>query len=227
MMSSMLLTLVFACGEKKTEVEVATPPTPVEEVVESTTEEQAEPVEEAMPEPEPKPEPNADFNASLTFSDGTTKSGHVIRVEASTDSYGMKDWLDSDSRLTIFAEAGSTAKDLSWNEIKSVSVSPKSSNIDCVYESDWSPWLYVCTKKTTTSLIDSEGKKWSGNATNKWRFYFDDDTEIEFWIQNIRAMQQDTVEVGLGMDAYENPDLYAQLRNDVTEIVYVKSITID
>ena len=225
MMSSMLLTLVFACGEKKTEVEVATPPAaPVEEVVEAPVE---EPVEEPMPEPEPKPEPNADFNATLTFSDGTTKSGHVIRVEASTDSYGMKDWLDSESRLTIFAEAGSTAKDLAWNEIKSISIAPKSSDINCVYESDWSPWLYVCTKKTTTSLVDAEGKKWSANATNKWRFYFDDDTDTEFWIQNIRAMQQDTVEVQLGMDAYENPELYSQLRNEVAEIVYVKSITID
>ena len=110
MMSSMLLTLVFACGEKETEVEAATPPAPVEEVVEAPVEEQTEPVEEAMPEPEPKPEPNADFNATLTFSDGTTKSGHVIRVEASTDSYGMKDWLDSESRLTIFAESGSLPK---------------------------------------------------------------------------------------------------------------------
>lgn len=225
MMSSMLLTLTFACGEKKTEVEVATPPSAsVEEIVEAPVEEVAE---EPMPEPEPKPEPNADFNTTLTFSDGTTKSGHVIRIEASTDSYGMKDWLDSDSRLTIFAESGSTAKDLAWNEIKSISISPKSSTINCVYESDWSPWLYVCTKKTTTSLIDSEGKKWTANATNKWRFYFDDDTEIEFWIQNIRAMQQDTVEVELGMDAYENPDLYAQLRNEVEAMTYLKTITID
>ena len=88
MMSSMLLTLVFGCGEKKTEVEVATPPAPVEEVVEAPVE---DPVEEPMPEP--KPESNADFNTTLTFSDGTSKSGHVIRVEASTDSYGMKDWL--------------------------------------------------------------------------------------------------------------------------------------
>ena len=225
MMSSMLLTLVFACGEKKTEVEVATPPAaPIEEVVEVAVEET---VEEPMPEMEPKPESNADFNTTLTFSDGTSKSGHVIRVEASTDSYGMKDWLDSESRLTIFAEAGSTAKDLAWNEIKSISIAPKSSSINCVYESDWSPWLYVCTKKTTTSLTDSEGKKWSANATNKWRFYFDDDTEIEFWIQNIRALQQDTVEVELGMDAYENPDLYAQLRNEIEEMVFLKTITID
>ena len=85
----------------------------------------------------------------------------------------------------------------------------------------------MCTKKTTTSLTDLEGKKWSANATNKWRFYFDDDTETEFWIQNIRAMQQDTVEVELGMDAYENPELYAQLRNEVEATVYLKSININ
>ena len=82
-----------------------------------------------MPEPEPKPEPNADFNATLVF-DGTTKSGHVIRVEL-TDSYGMKDWLDSESRLTIFAEAGSTAK-TSLGMKSSISIAPKSSTINCI-----------------------------------------------------------------------------------------------
>ena len=47
--------------------------------------------------------------------------------------------------------------------------------------------------------------------------------KLNFWIQNIRAMQQDTVEVELGMDAYENPDLYAQLRNEVEAMVYLKN----
>jgi hypothetical protein len=225
MLNSVLLSLVVACGEKNTAVEVATPPTPpVEEVVEAPVEE-PEAIEEPMPEP--KPEPNSDFNTTLTFSDGTTKSGHVIRVERSSDFYGMKEWYDSESRLTIFAEAGSSAKDLMWTEVKSITVAPKSGDISCVYESDWSPWLYICTNKTTTSLVDGEGKKWGVDAKNKWKFYFDDDTEVEFWIQNIRAMQQDTVEVQLGMDAYENPEIYAQLRNEVQAAVYVKKITID
>lgn len=224
MMHSMLLSLVFACGEKKSEVEVAAPVAPVEE---APIVEEPAPVEEPMPVEDPKPEPNADFNTTLTFSDGTTKSGHVIRVERSSDLYGMKDWHDSESRLTIFVESGSTAKDLAWTEVRSVSVSPRSGDINCVYESDWSPWLYICTNKTNTSVVDAEGKKWGVDAKNKWRFYFDDDTEAEFWIQNIRALQQDTVEIQLGMDAYENPELYAQLRNEVKEIVYVKSVTID
>ena len=225
MLSSMLLALSFACGEKKTEIEVPTPP-----VEETTTEAVAEepPAEEVTPEPEPDPKPvsNVDFNATVAFSDGTTVSGHVIRVERSSDFYGMKEWYDKESRLTIFAESGSTAKDLSWTEIKSVSVSPKSGDVSCVYESDWSPWQYICTNKTNTSIVDSEAKKWGVDTKNKWKFFFDDETEVEFWIQNYRALQQDTVEVELGMEAYENPELYAELQNEVKSMVYVKSITI-
>lgn len=226
MLSSMLLTLSFACGEKKAAVEIPTPP--LEEVVEEVVEPVAEevPVEEIAPEPDPKPVSNVDFNTTLTFSDGTSVSGHVIRVERSSDFYGMKEWYDKESRLTIFAESGSTAKDLSWTEIKSISVSPKSGDISCVYESAWSPWLYICTNKTNTSLVDAEGTKWGVDSKNKWRFFFEDETEVEFWIQNYRALEQDSVEIELGMEAYENPELYAALQNEVKSMVYVKSITI-
>jgi len=223
MLNSLLLTMTFACGEKKTEVETPAPVTTP--VVEEVTPE-PEVVEEIAPEPDPAPVSNVDFKATLSFSDGSTVSGQVIRVERSSDSYGMKEWYDTESRLTIFAESGSTAKDLAWTDIKSVSTSPKSGDVSCVYESDWIPWLYICTQKTSTSVVDSEGKKWSADSKSKWKFYFDDDTQVEFWIQNYRAMQQDTVEVGLGDEAYENPDLYAQLQNEVKSMVYVKSISI-
>lgn len=221
MLNSLLLMITFACGEKKIE-----PETPIAPAPETKPEPEPEPIEEVAPEPDPAPVSNVDFNATLSFSDGSTVSGHVIRVERSSDSYGMKEWYDTESRLTIFAEAGSNAKDLAWTDIKSVSTSPKSGDISCVYESDWIPWLYICTQKTNTSVVDTDGKKWSADSKNKWKFYFDDETQVEFWIQNYRAMQQDTVEVGLGDEAYENPELYAQLQNDVKSMVYVKSISI-
>lgn len=226
MLNGLLLSIVLACGEKAP-VESATPvETPTETpVVEAPVE---EPVEEAAPEPEPepKPEPNADFTATITFSDGTTKSGHVIRVERSSDFNGMKDWLDTESKLTIFAESGSTAKDLMWTDLKSVSVAPKKGDVSCVYESEWNPWLYVCTNKTTSSLVDSDGKKWGLDSKHKWRFTFDDDSVAEFWIQNFRTLEQDSVEIELGMDDYENTELYAKLREEISGLVYVKSISI-
>lgn len=221
-MHTLLLSLLFACGEKKAEVEVATPveSTPAEEVVEETTE------EPALPEIAPPPEPNVNFNATLTFSDGSTKSGHVIRVERSSDFYGMKEWLDSESKLIIYGESGSTAKEMTWTDIKTITVAPKSGDISCVYESDWTPWLYVCTNKTTSSLVDSAGKKWGVDSKHKWKFFFEDEEVVEFWIQNFRTLQQDTVEVGLGMEAYENPELYAQLQNELRNTVYVKSVNV-
>lgn len=225
MLNGLLLSIMIACGEKTAEVETAKP-------VEAPVETVAAPVEEVVeevapePEPEPKPEPNADFNTTITFSDGTTKSGHVMRVERSSDFYGMKEWLDKESKLTIFAESGSTAKDLTWTDLKSVSVAPKKGDISCVYESEWNPWLYVCTNKTTSSLIDAEGKKWGLDSKHKWRFTFDDESVVEFWIQNIRTLEQDSVEIELGMDDYENTDLYAKLREELSGLTYVKSISI-
>ena len=50
-------------------------------------------------------------------------------------------------------------------------------------------------------------------------------TTPKYWIQNMHTTRH--VEVELGMDAYENPDLYAQLRNEVEAMVYLKTITID
>lgn len=224
MFNGALLMMLLACGEKAAPVETAKPtevavetPAPVEEVVEEVTPE---------PEPEPKPEPNADFNTTITFSDGTSKSGHVMRVERSSDFYGMKEWVDKESKLTIFAESGSTAKDVVWTDLKSVSVVPKKGDISCVYESEWNPWLYVCTNKTTSSLIDSSGKRWGLDSKHKWRFTFDDESVVEFWIQNIRTIEQDTVEMELGMDDYENTSLYSKLREELSNITYVKSVTI-
>jgi hypothetical protein len=219
-----ILLLILGCGKKSAPVESAKP---VEPVVEAPVVEEPVVEEPVVEEPmEPTPEPNADFNTTITFSDGSTKTGHVVRVERSSDFYGMTEWFDKESRLTIFAESGSTAKDLSWTEIKSVSVVPNKSGISCVYESEWNPWLYVCTNKTNSSLIDVNGKKWGLDSKNKWRFTFDDETTTEFWIQNIRATQQDTVEIELGMEAYENAELYGQLQETLQSLVYVKSVSI-
>ena len=184
---------------------------------------------EAPPEPElppepPKPVSNVDFNVKLTYSDGSVKEGHVIRLERSEGFYGMKEWYDKDSRLTLYAEVGSTAKDFAWPEVKSVTIAPNLKDISCVYESDWNPWLYVCTVKTVSSVIDSAGKKWNLDAKHKWRLTFEDESEVEFWLQNYRAMQQDDKEVELGMEAYENPELYSKLQDELRSFVYVKKV---
>jgi hypothetical protein len=216
----LLLTTLLACGPKDTPPETITPPAPPEPEV----------VEEEVVEPEPEPEPvmaqpNVDFNVVLTFSDGSTKEGKVIRLERSSDFYGMKDWLDSESKLTIYGEADSSAKDVAWTDLKSASISAEE-NPSCIYESDWNPWLYVCTLKTNSTMVTKDGSKLSIDSKYKWRLTFEDESEVEFWLQNIRTMQQDDKEVVLGMDNYENHELYSQLQDGLRSMVYVKKVTI-
>ena len=216
-----ILSSLLACGQKEPPA-TAEPPQP-EPVVEEAP--QPEPVPE--PEPEPaKPASNADFNIKLTYSDGSTKEGHVMRVEVSSDFYGMKEWYDKESRLTIYAESGSSAKDLEWTSVKTINVAG-SKDISCIYESDWNPWLYVCTMKTTSSLVDTDGGKWNVDSKYKWKVTFDDYSEVEFWLQNVRAMEQDEKEVELGMDNNQNHDLYAKLQDSLRSAPYVTKVDIN
>ena len=208
----------LACGPKE-------PPVVVEPVVEPVVEIVPEVVEAELPVEPPAPESNVDFNVKLTYSDGVIKEGHVIRLERSEGFYGMKDWYDTENKLTLYAESGSNAKDLTWMEMKSVTITP-GKDISCIYESDWNPWLYVCTNKTTSSVIDSDGKKWDLDTKNKWRLTFDDESESEIWLQNFRTLEQDDKEIELGMEAYENPELYSKLRNDLSALVYLTKVEI-
>ena len=217
-----LLSTLLACGPKEPPA-VATPAPEAKPVVEVA------PEPEPMPEPDPepvKPPSNVDFNVKLTYSDGAVKEGHVVRLERSSDFNGMKDWYDKESKLTIYGESGSTAKDLTWTEVKTISIIGNIKDLSCIYDSDWNPWLYVCTMKTNSSLVDSSGGKWTLDSKYKWRLTFDDDSEVEFWLQNVHAMEQDDKEVELGMDNNQNHDLYAQLQDSLKAAAYVKKVEI-
>ena len=217
-----LLSTLLACGPKEAP-KAAEPPVAPEPVVVA----EPEPTPEPEPEPEPaKPASNVDFNIKLTYSDGTVKEGHVIRLERSSDFYGMKEWYEKESKLTIYGEAGSAAKDLAWTDVKSISIAT-TKDIGCIYESDWNPWLYVCTMKTNSSLVDTAGGKWGVDSKYKWRVTFDDYSETEFWLQNLRSMQQDEKEVELGMDNNQNHDLYAQLQESLKTSLYVTKVEIN
>ena len=53
------------------------------------------------------------------------------------------------------------------------------------------------------------GKTYQADTLKKWRFVFDDDSEVEFWMKN-RAHQQDEKKVDLNTTNPENYDLYGR-----------------
>jgi hypothetical protein len=202
------LVLMVACGEKKAPepapAAAAPPPPPPAPVV-----------EEPAPPPAPVEVTNADLNVTLTMADGSSKSGHVKRVERSSNFRGDEDWLTDSGELKIAGEAPGAYKKFTWDQVQSVSIKPapaSTSNISCTYSSEYNPWVYECTIKAPSTLTAKEGGTFTVDTGYKWRFVFDDDSEVEFYMKKYIVWEQDSEEVGLDTVNPENYDLYGKLQ---------------
>jgi len=199
---------MVACGEKKAPEPApvaaapAPPPAPVEPA-------------EPPPPPEPVEVRNADLNVTLTMADGSSKAGHVKRIERSSNFRGDEDWLTDAGDLKIAGEAPGAYKKFSWDQVKSVSIKPvpaSTSNISCTYSSEYNPWVYECTIKAPATLTPKDGGSFTVDTGYKWRFVFDDDSEVEFYMKKFLVWEQDSEEVGLDTVNPENYDLYGKLQ---------------
>ncbi len=160
---------------------------------------------------------NVDFSVTLTAADGTAKSGHVKRVERGEDIYGDKGWLDDEKSLSFYVEneKANEYKKITWDTVKKVSIKVvNAKDISCLYSSEYTPWMYECSVKLTASLSTKDGKSYVADSGHKWRFFFDDGSESEFWLKRHYARAQDDKQVELGDDT-ENRELYEQLQGQL------------
>jgi hypothetical protein len=211
-----------ACAAKKTKTPepAAAPPAATEQVA---------PEPEAAPEP-PADAPNADLNVSIKTGDGQLKKGHVKRIERSVDWFADQGWTDEAKSLVITLEAAGKERDVPWTDIASITVKPGSfADLDCVYDSNFTPWMYDCTLKTTATVKTKDGA--TGLVTNrhKWKLTFDDGSTSEFWLFKHPARQQDDREIDIDSTEPENLQLYktlsTRLRQEVATTMVV-SITV-
>lgn len=213
-----LVSPAFAGGKKP---KTPTPPPPVEISVPPV-------VEETAPPPPPAPEPpknNADFHATIAHADGHTVTGHVVRVERGDDWYADNGWVDATPKLTVELEAAGTNADKAWTDISTIDVKyGTKSDIDCTYESEFTPWMYTCTLKTTAAVKTKDAKSWTSTSRYKWRFTFEDGSTDEFFLYKLPARKQDTTEVTLDSVSPENAALYAELQAEVQRAA-AKSVT--
>jgi hypothetical protein len=225
-MQSILLALTLTgCGPKKAPATAATAePAPVEAAPAPAP----EPVEPPPPPPEVK---NADFTVSFSKADGTKASGHVKRIERGVDTYG-EEWTSEEKELLFYVEGGNEYKKISWNDVKSITISPiykSSEDFDCLYTSDYSPWMYECAVKLKSRVTTKDGKTYAADSGHKWLFTFDDNTSQEFWLKKHYARQQDEAVVDLNVDNPENYKLYGilqqQLRTEM-KTVLVKGLQV-
>ena len=72
--------------------------------------------------------------------------------------------------------------------------------------------MYECNMKAPTTLVDREGKKWTVGNFRMWRFTFEDESAVEFWMKRYPVREQDTELVGRDRVKTENVDIYERLR---------------
>jgi hypothetical protein len=225
MQSLLVFLMLAACGPKEE------PPVAAAAVAEPA----AAPAPAAATEPEPVVEEapaaavsNADLMVTLTRANGSSVSGKVRRIERSEDWFGEEGWNDEKSGLKIDAESSSAFKQVFWTDVASVSIKPGGipSDVDCVYDSNWSPWMYDCTLKTTGTVSLKDGSKWTVSNRHKWRFTFESGEIVEFWLNKHPAREQDEAVVDLNTANPENFDLYTKLqhrlRDEVKNTIVVK-----
>lgn len=218
-----LILLLTACGPKKAPEPVAA----------------AEPAPAAAPEPEPTPEPeaepepppevvNADLNITVSHAGGSAKSGKVKRIERSSDWFGEEGWSTEPKDLKLALEKGNASKDALWTEVKSVAVVPGKvpADADCVYDSNFTPWMYDCTVKTTATVTLKDGTTgWLVTNRHKWRFTYEDGSQEEFWLYKHPAREQDEKVVDLDTTNPENMDLYVKLQERLKSEIKTTMVT--
>ena len=218
------LLLVAAKGKKKTEEPVPVP-VPVE-----TPAAPAEPEPPPLP-PEPVKPKNASFSITFSYADGTTKSGKVTGIERAVDFNGDEGWTSEEGKLKLSVEVGATEKAAAWSDVKSITIVPGKmpDDVDCTYSSDFTPWMYECTLRTTAVVVLKDGSKGNINTRNLWKFYFEDGSDYTFQVYKYTVREQDTKVAEYGDDQAENMGLYTKLQDQLrTEMKgkMIKGITL-
>lgn len=219
------LLLVAAKGKKKNE---PAPEPPPQEVVAPP------PVEEAPPPPPPEPTVvrNANFNITFGMADGSSKSGHVIGVERGEDFNADQGWTTEEGKLKLTLEIGTSEKNVAWTDVKSITIIPGKvpDDVDCTYTSDFNPWMYECTLRTTAAAVLKDGTKGNITTRNRWRFTFEDQSTFEFQVFKYTLREQDTTEVEYGAEQAENFGIYTKLQDQLRTDMkggLIKSISVN
>jgi hypothetical protein len=162
---------------------------------------------------------NADFSVNLTAASGEKTQAHIKRVERGEDTYANS-WTTAEKAMGFYVEGNGEYKKIKWSDVSSISVSiPNAKDFDCLYSSEFSPWMYECSIKLKATVTTKDGKAYVADSGQKWKFVSDDNTEHTFWLKKHYARQQDEEVVGLEVGNPENYALYgalqAQLRNEI------------
>ncbi len=186
--------------------------------------------EEPAPPPMDVHAKNMSLNVSITRADGSSRTAHVKGVERASDFHGDSGWTQDDGELKIAVETAKGGRSAAWSEVKSITIVPGKmpDDVDCSYSSDFNPFMYECSLRTTSTVVLKDGTKGTVDIRNKWRFTLDDNSEIEFYLLKHTQRMQAEPAAG-GGDQEEDAGMYTKLQQALRDDVkgsLVKGITV-
>ena len=199
-----LLLFITSCAKSTPPVATPVPIAPVE----------AAPVIAEIPEPVVElpaaPPTNSNFSVRLTFNDGRVHEGRVVYTERGDDWYAEDGFIDEERKLSIDLESGSDLIEVSFDKLGVVEISyGDRSDFDCLYDSSFHPWMYMCTLKSTAKAILADGSSWNVDSRYKWQLTFDDGSIEAFYLQKLPVREQESAG---SEDNTENYELYRGLQ---------------
>lgn len=178
------------------------------------------------PQPQAPAARNADFQAVLTHADGTVTKGRVVRVERGADRYALNGWTDAANKLTVTLEGGGTEIEAAWKDIRQIDLKyAPMTDVDCQFDTSFTPTLYLCVLKSVPTVKTADGKTWTAASLHKWRFSFEGDSNAEFYVYKLPALQQELEEASLKEGGVENASLYAELQASLAAQIKGKALT--
>ena len=167
----------------------------------------------------PAPVNNADFRVVITNADGSTTSGHVVRVERGIDFYAISGFTDSERKTTVSLTGDAGSRDANWSDIQVIDIAYEtdSSAVSCTYDSSVTPWAYICTLPSETNATTTDGERFEVTTRNVWRFTFASGETTELYLSKLPVRRPDMS--GSGRRTSENPQMYVELRRAVLEAV--------
>jgi hypothetical protein len=229
-MRSMILTLLLlpTAALAKPKAKTEPPPPPPPPVAEPAPAPAPEAPAEAAPPPEAPRLKNVSMNVTLTMADGSSKSMAVTGLERADGFHADRGWLSDAGDLKITLEAGKSEKEVTWADIKSISITPGKmpDDVDCSYNSDFNPFMYECSLRTTTVATLKDGSKGTVITRHKWRLSTDEAGSAEFYLYKHTERMQGPETDG---DQFEDPGMYTKLQEALRETLktsLVKSVTI-
>jgi len=159
------------------------------------------------------PPANAHLSVTITFADGTTRGGQVVRIDRSRDVYGATGWTDDPAQHLVSLSRDGHSRDVSWDDIVDIDIQYPSDprSISCEYDSSVTPWIYTCTLPTTTTATTRDGDAWPVTTRHLWRWTFDDGAEVSFHLFKLPVQRADDS----GRRGGENYALYGALQGEV------------